>query len=71
MSIYSDLVKHFGGQVKTAEALGVGQGTGSGWVRGKHGMSPITALKAERATDAEFKAVDLCPSLLSAATPAA
>lgn len=71
MNIYEKLVKHFDGQVKTAAALGVEQGTVSGWVRGKHGMNPITALKAEQATGGLFKAADLCPSLRSVSVPAA
>lgn len=71
MNIYEKLATHFGGQVKTAAALGVEQGTVSGWVRGKHGMSPIAALKAEQATGGIFKASDLCPSLRSVSVPAA
>ena len=63
MSIFKDLVVHFGTQDKTAERLGVDQGTVSGWVRGKHGMSAVTALRAEAETDGAFKAVDLCPDL--------
>lgn len=65
MNIYERLVKHFKGQMKTASALGVEQGTVSGWVRGKHGMSPLTALRAEQLTAGQFKATDLCPSLRS------
>lgn len=70
MNIFEQLVGHFGGQVKTAAALGVEQGTVSGWVRGRHGMSPIAALKAERATGGAFKAEDLCTSLRSVGSPA-
>lgn len=69
MNIYEKLVKHFGGQVKTAAALGVEQGTVSGWVRGKHGMSPVVALKAESAAGGLFKAADLCPSLRGVSVP--
>lgn len=47
MSIYDQLVDHFGGQVKTADSLGVKQGTVSGWVSGRHGMSAVTALRAQ------------------------
>lgn len=71
MNIYEQLVAHFGGQIKTASALGVEQGTVSGWVRGKHGMSPVTAMKAEQATGGLFKASDLCPSLRAVSLPAA
>jgi DNA-binding transcriptional regulator YdaS (Cro superfamily) len=63
MNIYKSLIKHFGTQVKTAEALCVDQGTVSGWVRGRHGMGPITALRAETVTKGRFKASDLCPAL--------
>ena len=58
-NIYQELVKHFGGQVKTAEALGCKQGTVSGWVRGKHGVSGKYAIKAEQLTNGKFKAADL------------
>ena len=68
MNIYQRLVKYFGTQQKAAEALGLDQGTVSGWVRGKHGMSPVSALKAEAITGGEFKAVELCPDLLRAAS---
>lgn len=71
MSIFQALVDHFGTQTKTAERLGVDQGTVSGWVRGKHGMSAVTALRAEAETDGAFKAVDLCPDLRRAEKPAA
>lgn len=67
MAIFEQLVSHFGSQVKAAEALGVKQGTVSGWVSGKHGMSAVTALRAERVTQGEFKATDLCPELKGAA----
>lgn len=63
MAIFERLVSHFGGQVKAAEALGVKQGTVSGWVSGKHGMGARTAIRAERVTGGEFKASDLCPDL--------
>lgn len=65
MNIYQSLVKHFGTQSAVAEVLHVNQGTVSGWVRGKYGMGPVVALKAEAATNGKFKAADLCPSLRS------
>ncbi|MFC0708678.1 Cro/CI family transcriptional regulator [Azorhizophilus paspali] len=68
MNIYQSLIAHFGTQQKTADALRVDQGTVSGWVRGRHGMSPVTALKAEAVTQGKFKAVDLCPNLLKVAS---
>jgi len=61
-NIYQSLVTHFGGQIKAAEALHVDQSTISGWVRGMHGMSPGTAIRAERATEGRFSRRDLCPS---------
>ncbi|WP_440590608.1 transcriptional regulator [Rheinheimera fenheensis] len=60
---FKDLIAYFGGQSIAAEQLGVKQPTVSGWLNGKHGMSPKTALKAERLTDGKFKAADLCPDL--------
>jgi DNA-binding transcriptional regulator YdaS (Cro superfamily) len=71
MSIFDDLVSHFKTQTKTAEVLGVDQGTVSGWVRKKHGMNPVTALRVEAETDGKFKAIDLCPALKGAQKPAA
>lgn len=68
MNIFNCLIEHFGTQQKTADALRVDQGTVSGWARGRHGMSPVTALKAEAVTQGKFKAVDLCPDLLRAAS---
>ncbi|MGY3728037.1 MULTISPECIES: Cro/CI family transcriptional regulator [Cobetia] len=62
-NIFERLVDHFGTQAKAAEELGVYQGTVSGWVRGKHGMSPVLALRAEKLTRGKFKAKKLCPSL--------
>jgi DNA-binding transcriptional regulator YdaS (Cro superfamily) len=70
MNIYEQLVKHFGTQVKTGEALGIDQTTVSGWVTGKRGMHAITALKAEEVTGGLFKAVDLCPRLKRVKTAA-
>lgn len=67
MAIFEKLVSHFGSQVKAAEALGVKQGTVSGWVSGKHGMSALTAIRAERVTGGVFKAEELCPDLEGAA----
>lgn len=52
-------------------ALGVDQGTVSAWVRGKHGMSAVTALRAEAKTDGVFRAIDLCPQLASVCDPVA
>lgn len=57
------LVKFFGSQELTAKALGVKQGTVSGWVRGIHGCTAVVALRAEIATGGEVKARDLCPGI--------
>ncbi|TCQ94093.1 Cro/CI family transcriptional regulator [Pseudomonas sp. JUb52] len=57
------LVKFFGSQELTAKALGVKQGTVSGWVRGVHGCTALVALRAEVATGGAIKARDLCPGI--------
>lgn len=62
-AIYSELVSFLGGQVATAKALGVSQSNISGYINGRWNMSEMVALKAEKATNGKFKAVDLCPSL--------
>ncbi|MFA7942030.1 YdaS family helix-turn-helix protein [Pseudomonas brenneri] len=62
-SIFTRLVSHFGGQGPTATALGVSQGTVSGWVRGLHGCSAEVAILAERKTLGLFSAVSLRPTL--------
>lgn len=71
MNIFQRLVDHFGTQTKASERLGVDQSTVSGWVLEKHGMSAVTALRAEAETNGLFKAVELCPALHRAAKPAA
>ncbi|ASN68665.1 hypothetical protein 3S11_41 [uncultured Caudovirales phage] len=62
-SQFKKLVDHFGSQAATASALGVKQGTVSGWVRGLHGCTAEIALKAEYLTEGAIKASDLRPSL--------
>lgn len=61
--VFEKLVKHFKTQEATAVALGVKQGSVSGWVRGVHGCSVLVALRAERITNGVIKAKDLCPEL--------
>lgn len=61
--IFNDLVKFFGGQVATAKALGVTQGTVSGWVRGIHGCSADMALIIQAKTHGRFAASSVRPSL--------
>ena len=57
------LVTFFGNQEKTAKALRVKQGSVSGWLTGRHGVSPIVALRAESITEGVIKSYDLCPAL--------
>lgn len=64
--LFANLVKHFGTQDIAAKRLGVDQTTVSGWVRGKHGMSPAVALRAERLTGGRFTAAELCPAVFGA-----
>jgi len=59
------LIDYFGTQIATAEALGASQATVSGWLHNVHGMSPVTAMRAERVTRGKVKAAELCPSLAS------
>jgi DNA-binding transcriptional regulator YdaS (Cro superfamily) len=59
---FKDLVAFFGTQEATAEKLKVDQSTVSGWVRGKHGMSPVVAKRADDLTQGKFKKEVLCPS---------
>lgn len=66
--LYQELVSRFGGQVKTADALGCKQPSVWAWLDGKTHMSAPLALKAERLTNGEFKAVDLCPALAALET---
>jgi DNA-binding transcriptional regulator YdaS (Cro superfamily) len=61
-NIFKSLVAHFGTQEITAERLGVDQSTVSGWVREKHGMSPVVARRADRLTEGLFRKEELCPS---------
>lgn len=63
----SRLISFFGTQEKTAQALGVKQGSVSGWAIGRHGISELHAIRAEKATGGAIKASDLCPRLKDAA----
>lgn len=60
---FEKLVEHFGSQQATAIALGVKQGTVSGWVRGLHGCAAEVAMRAEIITNGAIKARDLRPSI--------
>ncbi|ANY87684.1 MULTISPECIES: transcriptional regulator [Pseudomonas] len=63
------LVEFFGGQTKTALALGVSQAAVSYWVSGIHFMSAEKAFKAEELTSGVITARELCvrPTAKSAA----
>lgn len=61
--LYKGVSKHFGGQHKTAEALGISQSSVADWCRGKTKMSSITAAKAQKKSEGQFLAKDLCPEL--------
>lgn len=67
-SIIQRLIDHFGTQQKAAAALGVDQTTISGWLRGKHSVSPVNALRIQSATSGSIQAVELC-SLLADLAP--
>lgn len=62
-NIYQLLVEYFGGQENTAKALNVKQPAVSCWVRRTKNMSERVAIRAEKATEGKFKAIDLCPAL--------
>lgn len=62
---YKRLVAHFGGQQKTAEALGCTQPSVWAWLQGKAHMSAVLALKAEKLTEGALSSSELCPALAS------
>lgn len=62
------MVEQLGGQTKAATALKVKQPTVNGWLSGKHGISPIVAMRAEKLIG--IPAEKLCPSMQEV-TPAA
>lgn len=57
------LIGFFGGQTETANAMGVKQPAVSSWLNGSSKISEFNAMKAEKLTNGEIKAVDLCPKL--------
>ncbi|MBV4480029.1 transcriptional regulator [Pseudomonas khavaziana] len=65
-NVFGELATFYGGQVAMAKALGVTQGTVSGWVRGIHGCSAEIAFLIERMTEGKFLASQLRPSLANA-----
>jgi len=60
MTPIETLVDFFGGQTKTAIALGCTQAAVSYWVAGIHSMSAQKAFKAEELTGGVVTARDLC-----------
>lgn len=60
MTPIEKLVDHFGGQTKTALALGVSQAAVSYWVSGIHFMGAEKAFKAEELTGGKVTARELC-----------
>lgn len=60
---YRKLVKHFGSQQKTADALGCSQPAVLKWLKGTALMSSALANRAQVATDGKFKAIDLSPDI--------
>jgi len=62
MAPIEKLVEFFGGQAKTAVALGVSQAAVSYWVNGAHAMSASKAFLAEELTGGEITARQLCAS---------
>lgn len=64
------LVDFFGGQTKTALALGCTQAAVSYWVSGIHSMSAQKAFKAEELTGGAITAKELCAARRPAASAA-
>ncbi|MEB0055051.1 Cro/CI family transcriptional regulator, partial [Pseudomonas sp. FG1] len=60
MTPIEKLVEHFGGQTKTALALGVSQAAVSYWMAGIHFMSAQKAFRAEELTGGKVTARELC-----------
>lgn len=60
---YEQLVSRFGTQQQLADALGCKQPSVWKWLQGKSFMSADLAIKAQKLTNGEIKAVDLCPKL--------
>lgn len=61
--VYAEVVKHFGGQHKTAIALNLKQPSISAWFTRDVEMSPVTAMLVQKLSDGKFQAKDLCPQL--------
>lgn len=61
--ILLELIAEYGSQEKLARAIGVKQGTITGWIHGKHGINELNALRIEKMTNGRVRAIDLCPRL--------
>lgn len=57
------LVEYFGGQTKTAKALGVSQPAVHHWLSGAHALSARKAFLAEQLTEGKIQAWELCPQI--------
>ena len=57
------LIDYFGSQVATAKALNRTQALISKLLNNKAKVSPLLAIKAEKITNGQIKAIDLCPKL--------
>lgn len=68
MTPIEKLVDFFGGQAKTAAALGVTQAAVSYWFTGVHAMSASKAFLAEELTGGAITARELCTSTSRRAT---
>ena len=64
MTPIEKLVDFFGGQAKTAAALGVSQAAVSYWFNGAHVMGANKAFLAEELTSGKVTARQLCASQL-------
>lgn len=62
MTPIEKLVEFFGGQAKTAAALGVSQAAVSYWFNGTHAMGAHKAFLAEELTGGKVTARELCVS---------
>ena len=60
------MVDALGGARRTAQIIGVSQPTVTAWYHGKHGISPRTALRIEKITGGQYKALAICQDLADA-----
>ncbi|WP_421655067.1 transcriptional regulator [Microbulbifer harenosus] len=60
-------MEHFGTQTKAAKAIGVSQPAISWLLRGKQGINPLNAIKAEEATGGAVTRCELRPDVFGPA----